>query len=89
VPRAAGTNLSVSIKEEAGIDFAAAPIRAQKASAGTAYRQQVSVTRAANGPAELRVLVTMDMPIGQAHSWFSVPFSPRAAGGNKQVAETQ
>jgi hypothetical protein len=31
----------------------------------------------------------MDMPIGQAHSWFSVPFSPRAAGGNKQVAETQ
>lgn len=89
VPRAAGTNLSVSIKEEAGIQAVAAPIHAQKASAGTAYRQQLSVTRAANGPAELRVLVTMDMPIGQAHSWFSVPFTPRAAGSAKSVAESQ
>lgn len=89
VPRAAGTNMSVSIKEEAGIEASAAPIEAQKVSAGTAYRQQLSVTRAANGPAELRVLVTMDMPIGQAHSWFSVPLTPRAAGGSKQVAETQ
>jgi hypothetical protein len=89
VPRAAGSNLTVSIKEEPGIEAVAAPIRAQKASAGTAYRQQLSVTRAANGPAELRVLVTMDMPIGQAHSWFSVPFAARAAGTGKQVAGSQ
>lgn len=89
VPRAAGTNLTVSVKEEPGIDAVAAPIHAQKASAGTAYRQQLSVTRAADGPAELRVLVTMDMPIGQAHSWFSVPFTPRAAGSAKSVAESQ
>jgi hypothetical protein len=87
VPRAGGSNLTVSIKEEAGIEAAAAPITAQKASAGTAYRQQLSVTRAANGPAELRVLVTMDMPIGQSHSWFSVPFTTGTAAGKKTTVE--
>lgn len=87
VPRAGGSNLTVSIKEEAGIQAAAAPITVQKASAGTAYRQQLSVTRAADGPAEVRVLVTMDMPIGQSHSWFSVPFAGTAAAGKKTTVE--
>jgi hypothetical protein len=87
VPRVAGNSLSVSVKEEAGIQAATTPITAQKASAGTAYRQQLSVTRAANGPAELRVLVTMDMPIGQAHSWFSVPFNAGVAVNKRTTIE--
>lgn len=89
VPRAEGSNLSVTIKEEPGIQASAAPITAQKASAGTAYRQQLSVTRLAGGPAELRVLVTMDMPIGQAHSWFSVPLAAAAGGNQKSTLTTQ
>lgn len=76
VPRVAGSNLSVSIKEAEGLQAAIAPLAQQKATAGTAYRQQMSVTRAANGPAELRVLVTMETPEGSAFSWFGVPLAP-------------
>lgn len=76
VPRVAGTNLSVNIKEEEGLQATVAPLAQQKATAGTAYRQQMSVTRAANGPAEVRVLVTMETPEGSAFSWFGVPLTP-------------
>jgi hypothetical protein len=89
VPRAAGSNLSVTIKEEPGLQASAAPITAQKAGAGTAYRRQLSVMRLAGGPAELRVLVTMDMPIGQAHSWFSVPLAPPVNANGKAALTTQ
>jgi hypothetical protein len=75
VPRIAGGNLNVSIKESAGIQATAAALAIQKASAGTAYRQQLSVTRAADGPSELRVLVTMELPEGSAFSWFAVPLA--------------
>lgn len=89
IPRAEGSNLSVTIKEDPGIQASAAPITAQKASAGTAYRRQLSVTRLAGGPAELRVLVTMDMPIGQAHSWFSVPLNPPASATKQDPVKMQ
>jgi hypothetical protein len=75
VPRVAGGNLNVSIKESAGIQATAPALAIQKASAGTAYRQQLSVTRAADGPSELRVLVTMELPEGSAFSWFGVPLA--------------
>lgn len=76
VPRVAGTNLSVSIKDTAGLQATVAPLAQQKASAGTAYRQQMAVTRTIDGPAQLRVLVTMEMPEGSAFSWFGVPLVP-------------
>lgn len=76
VPRVAGSNLSVSIKDTAGLEAVVAPLAMQKASAGTAYRQQMAVTRTADGPAELRVLVTMETPEGSAFSWFGVPLAP-------------
>ena len=79
VPRVPGSNLTVSIKETAGIDAVAAPLTAQKASAKQAYRQQLSVTRQAGAPAELRVLVTMDAPEGQAFGYFGVPLADAAA----------
>lgn len=73
VPRVAGSNLSVSVQDSPGIDALAAPITAQKAAASQAYRQQLSVTRHANAPSELRVLVTMDVAEGPAFGYFSVP----------------
>jgi hypothetical protein len=75
VPRIPGSNLNVTIKETAGIQATGAPVAAQKANAGTAYRQQLSVTRTAEAPAELRVLVTMELPEGSAFSWFGVPLA--------------
>jgi hypothetical protein len=87
VPRVAGSNLSVSIKQEAGIEAVAAPIAVQKAAVGAMYRRQLSVTRVAGGPSELRVLVTMEMPEGSAHSWFGVPFEPVAKTGKSVTVE--
>lgn len=79
VPRSAGTNLEVSIKEEAGLQFPkAASINAEKAEAGAAYRRQVTLTRTSDGPQELRVLVTMDFPIGKGFTWYSVPLGGAA-----------
>jgi len=74
IPRVEGSNLAVSIKEVPGLRTTAGELRAQKATATTAYRRQLSVTKQADGPRELRVLVTMDMPIGSAFGWYSVPF---------------
>src|SRR5690348_5882866 len=74
VPRAAGTNLGVSIKTVPGIQVAAAgTLAVQKANADNAYRQHFSVTRQASAPAELRVLVTMDMPEGTGFGFYSIP----------------
>jgi len=74
VPRVAGANLRVSVKDVDGIQVAAAgALNVQKASANGAYRQQYSVTRQGTGPAELRVLVTMDLPQGSGFGFFSIP----------------
>ena len=81
IPQVAGNNLSVSLKTDPGIRAATGEIHAQKATASAAYRQQVSITRLAGGPSELRVLVTMDMPIGSAFGYYSIPLdgAPPAA----------
>ena len=79
VPRVAGSNLTVSIKETAGIDAIAAPLTAQKASARQAYRQQLSVTRHPEAPTELRVLVTMEGPEGSTFGYFGVPLDAARA----------
>jgi hypothetical protein len=89
VPRVAGSNLVVSIKEVPGIRTTVGELRAQKATATTAYRHQVSVTKFAEGSRELRVLVTMDMPVGSAFGWFSVPFEAMPASGKKAVDQQQ
>lgn len=84
VPRVTGNNLVVGIKKEAGIAATAGDLTAQKASASTSYRHQLSVTRLANGPSQLRVLVTMDTAEGTAHGWFSIPLdTTRAAAGQQ------
>jgi hypothetical protein len=74
VPRIAGSNLRVSIKEVAGVQLAAGPPNLQKTAGPDVYRQQFSVTRSDDSPAQLRVLVTMDYASGSAFGFFSVPF---------------
>ena len=76
VPRVAGSNLKVSIKETEGVQFGSAgPLRVQKATPAGVYRQEMSVTRAAVAAPNLRVLVTMDMGDGIAFGYYSIPFS--------------
>lgn len=73
VPRIAGTHLAVSIKPVEGLQVVSSnKLDVQKANANDAYRQQLSITRQAS-VAELRVLVTMDMPEGLGHGYFSIP----------------
>jgi hypothetical protein len=84
----AGSNLAVSIKEAPGVSTTAGELRAQKATATTAYRRQLSVTKLADGPRELRVLVTMDMPTGSAFGWFSVPFEAMPVN-EKRIVDKQ
>jgi len=75
VPRVAGANLHVSLKAVEGLQIAAGTLEIQKASAASAYRQRVSVTRSEAGPESLRVLVTMDMPEGTAFGYYTVPLA--------------
>jgi hypothetical protein len=78
IPRVAGTNLKMSIKEDAGIEAAKQPLAAEKVSAATPYRQQLSIRRLPSGPPEVHVLVTMDFPVGTGFSYFSVPLQGAA-----------
>jgi hypothetical protein len=75
VPRVAGSRLTVTINPVSGLRLDALPLSVQKASAEGVYRQQVSVTAAAGAPAELRVMVTMDMDQGKAFGFFTVPLA--------------
>jgi hypothetical protein len=74
VPRVEGSNLAVSIKDSPDVATSAGELRAQKATVASVYRRQLSVTRLTEGAGELRVLITMDMPVGSAFGWVSVPF---------------
>jgi hypothetical protein len=78
VPRVGGGNLRVSVKPAEGLQLAVAegPLQVQKATPSGVYRQQMSVTRSAAGPASLLVLVTMDMAEGRAFGYFSIPMTP-------------
>lgn len=74
IPRAKGSNLSVSVKEVAGVRLAAGPLNLQKANGSDVYRRQFSVTRGNDSPPQLRVLVTMDFAAGSGFGFFSIPF---------------
>lgn len=75
VPRAPGANLNVSVKQVEGVELSAGPPNLQKSGANGAdvLRRQYSVTRGANAPSQLRVLVTMDMAEGSGFGFFSIP----------------
>jgi len=73
IPRVPGNSLRVTAEPAAGLEVAATPVGIQKATAATVYRQQLSLTRSASGPHNLRVLVTMEMAEGIAFGYFSIP----------------
>jgi len=81
VPRVSGSRLTVSVNPVAGLRMDGTPLTVQKASADGVYRQQWSITTAESAPAELRVMVTMDMDQGKAFGFFTVPL---AAGTTAQ-----
>jgi hypothetical protein len=85
IPRVAGSKLRVSVKPAEGLQLAAGPLEVQKVDAGNVYRQNLSVTRAASGPQDLRVLVTMDTGEGTAFGYFSIPL---VAGTTAQKLES-
>jgi hypothetical protein len=89
VPRVAGSNLVVSVKKESGISTTAGDLTAQKATASTAYRQELSVTKLAGGPSELHVLVMMETPQGSAHSWFNIPFDRPPPASKQQPVKLE
>lgn len=75
VPRVAGANLQVEVKSAAGLKVASVPLQIEKASAATAYRQRLMVTRSATGPDSLRVLVTMDVGQSTTFGFFTIPLA--------------
>jgi hypothetical protein len=85
IPRVSGRNLSMSVKEVAGVLLAAGPLNLQKSDGPVVYRRQFSVTRGADSPAQLRVLVTMDYGSGSGFGFFSVPFG---SGTNAQKQDS-
>jgi hypothetical protein len=83
ISRVDGTNLRVEVKPETGVETSRGAMSAQKVDAAGVYRQQLSVTRRAGAPGNLRVLVTMDMPEGTAFGYFTIPFdADRNRSGN-------
>ncbi len=75
IPRVAGAQLQVSVKNAPGLQIASGPMQIQKASVATPYRQTLAVTRSASGPENLRVLVTMDLAEGTAFGYFTIPLA--------------
>ena len=85
VPRVAGTNLKVSVKQVDGLRLAEGPLELQKVGSGNVYRQEVSVTKLAGAPSQLRVLVTMNMGADLAFGFFSIPLD---GGTNAQKQDS-
>jgi len=75
IARVPGARLQVSVKNAPGLQIASGPLQIQKASAATPYRQSLALTRAASGPENLRVLVTMDLAEGTAFGYFTIPLA--------------
>jgi hypothetical protein len=95
VPRVAGSGLRVSFKPAPGIALQGGALVVQKASAAGIYRQQFTVSRSGAAASQLRVLVTMDMPEGQAFGYFTIPLgttppasSTKATGNPPQKLES-
>ena len=89
LPRVEGTNLNVAVKEVNGVRLAEGPLSQQKAGAANVYRKQVSVTPLAGSPAELRVLVTMNVGPDLGFGYFTIPLSgTQTAGTNAQKQES-
>ena len=89
LPRVEGTNLNVAVKEVNGVRLAEGPLNLQKAGSANVYRKQVSVTPLAGSPAELRVLVTMNVGPDLGFGYFTIPLTDaQTAGTNAQKQES-
>ena len=85
VPRVAGTDLKVSLKQVDGLRLTEGPLSLRKSGDSGVYRQQVSVTKLAGAPSELRVLVTMNVGADSSFGFFSIPLD---GGTNAQKQDS-
>jgi len=88
IPRVEGTNFNVEVKAAPGLEISHGMLSAHKVEAAGVYRQQLSVTRRAAAPANLRVLVTMDMPEGTAFGYFTIPLDAARDGNTAQKTDS-
>jgi hypothetical protein len=85
VPRVDGANLEISVQRAAGLELTEGTLNVQKATAAGVYRKQVGVQRAASGPRDVQVLVTMGVGEGSAFGFFTVPLE---SGNISQKADS-
>lgn len=87
IPRVAGNNFAVSVKQAPGIQVSQTALSAQKVEAQGVYRQQYALTRTSASASGVRVLVTMDMPEGTAFGFFTVPFDAGTTVGKTDIVK--
>jgi hypothetical protein len=85
VPRAAGTNIQVTVKQADGLQMASGPLSAQKIGNSNVYRQRVSVTRQDRAASQLQVLVSMNMGDDLAFGFYTIPLD---GGTNAQKQDS-
>jgi hypothetical protein len=78
VGRVPGQKFTMTIKDDSGLSVAAGPVEVEKAGEGSVYRQQFSLTRHADGPHSVRVVVTMESPAGSAFGFYTIPLDATA-----------
>jgi hypothetical protein len=73
IPRVAGQTLEFSLQPAEGLQVAAGPVTRLKVDQADTLRQQYSITRTAEMPQTLRVLVTHQWDGGSAFGFYSIP----------------
>jgi hypothetical protein len=73
IPRVAGQALEFSLQPAEGVQVAAGPVTRLKVNQADTLRQQYSITRTAEMPRTLRVLVTHQWDGGSAFGFYSIP----------------
>jgi hypothetical protein len=73
IPRVAGQALEFSLQPADGVQVAAGPVTRLKVDQTDTLRQQYTITRTAEMPRTLRVLVTHRWDGGSAFGFYSIP----------------
>lgn len=73
VPRVEAGEMHITVQRDPGLALSEGSLTVQKAAAAGVYRKQLSVTPQAGAPAEIRVLITMEVAGGSAHGFYFIP----------------
>jgi hypothetical protein len=78
-PTVDGTEVVLSLQEDAGLGIAPNELSVQKTGAARVYRRTYALTRGGSAPASVRVLVRTSSAAGSAHQFFTVPLDGTSA----------